>query len=149
MDSSKPGFTTNSLENNRKNNTLQIYHEKVKIIGNVVINSILLDSFTTVIVNNQPFQMSMIRNYWLNNEFQVIPVHVTFQKGASVPHLITSNLNGVNIEDYMVQNLENKKPAHFYFENITIFGDIFFNPEKQHWPNLQAISDNSVRYFGR
>lgn len=91
----------------------------------------------------------MLRNYWLKNHFQKIPVHVTFQKGASVPHLNIKSLNSIDIRDYMVQNVDNERSVHFYFENVTVFGDVFLNPEKEHCPNLKAIDSGSIKYSGR
>lgn len=146
IDSSKPAFTSNLSQ---EKDTVQIYHKKVKITGNVVVYDISFDALTEVIVNGEPFQMSTLQNYWLKNEFQKIPVHITFQNGASVPHLMVSNLNGVDIVDYLIQNVNNAKPASFHFENVTVFGNVFLEPGKIHNPNLKAIEANSVKYSGR
>lgn len=146
IDSSKPAFASIQDKNH---SVLQIYHEKVKIIGNVVLSNAFLDPFTKVTVNGNLFQISMLENYWLKNDFQIIPVHVTFQKGLSIPQLLTSKLNGIDVRNYMVQNVENKNAGNFYFENITILGDVFLNPQKPHWPDFRAIDNGSVKYCGR
>lgn len=144
INSSKPVFSSNLTEN-----ILQIYHEKVKITGNVVVNNIFLDSIAKLTVNGRPFQTSMLQNYWLKNDFQIIPVHTTFPNGASIPHLVTKSLNGINISDYMVQNVDNDKSGRFYFENVTVLGDVHLDQKKQHQPDLKAIDADSVKYFGR
>lgn len=144
INSSKPVFSSNPTEH-----SLQIYHEKVKITGNVVVNDISLDAFAKLTVNGRPFQTNMLQSYWLKNDFQIIPVHTTFQNGASVPHLVTKSLNGINIDDYMIQNVNNAKLANFYFENVTVFGNVHLDQKKQHKPDLKAIDTKSVKYFGR
>lgn len=121
----------------------------MKIIGNVVLETMSLEPLAKVIVNGHPFEISMLSNYWLINHFQIIPVHVTFQKGASIQHLIVRSLNNVDKGDYLLQNVDNEKAAHFYFENITIFGDVFLNPRSQHWPDLKKIESESIKYSGR
>lgn len=149
IDTSKRGFASNATETIHKNSTLQIYHKKVKIVGNVEVNSAFFDAHAKVTVNGQPFQNSIIRNYWWKNHFQVIPVHVTFAKNVSVQHLLTGALNGIDINDYMMQNRANVKSGDYHFENITVFGDVFLNENKKHWPDFKAIDSGSVKYSGR
>lgn len=146
LNSSKFGFTPNTVT---AKNTLQIYHGKVEIRGNVVVDSISFDSLAKVIINGQRFQTSELRNYWLKNDFQVIPVHPTFQNGASIRYLVTGSLNGINISDYVIQNINNVKPANFYFENVTVLGSVLLDHRKQHKPDLKAIDAGSVKYSGR
>lgn len=148
INTSNPGFPSNFSLTPEKE-VLQIYHEKVKITGNVSVNKIFFDNLAKVTVNGKSFQIPDLQNYWLKNEIQVIPVHVTFQNGASVPHLVTSSLNGVNLDDYMVQGVDNAKPAQFFFENITVFGNVILNETGEHKPDLKAIDAGSVKNSGR
>lgn len=143
VNTSKPGFT----ENNSK--SLQVYHEKVKITGNVQIHSLFLSQLAEVIVNDRPFKTSMLSDYWLKNHHQTIPVHVTFEKGVSVPQLNVRSLNNIDVKDYLVQNVDNEKAAEFFFENLTVFGDVFLNPWSRHWPDLKEIDREAVRRSGR
>lgn len=147
IDSSKANI--NSSDVPKEEDVLQVYHKKVRITGNVVVDGVFLENQTKVMVGNRSFQVSDVKNYWLKNEFQVIPVHVTFQHGASVPHLVTTKINNVDIKKFMVQNVDNVTPGSFHFQDLTVSGDVFLNQNLRHLPDLRNLDRTSVKYSGR
>lgn len=76
-------------------------------------------------------------------------MHVTFENGLSVPHLITKSINTIPLNKFVYIGGRNENPAEFYFENITILGNVYLNNNAKNVPNFEEIDTKAVKYSGK
>lgn len=139
----------NNIVQNKRHEMQQIY-KKVKIIGNVSIDNLIFQSNSTLHVNGNEFNMAsdIKTKYWLKRTPQEIAEPVTIQK-LVVPDLKTKFLNGFDLSEYMLNDLGDKPPTRFAFDNLTVLGNIITDSDEEHSPNLTKINVNAVKLTGR
>ncbi|KAK9758900.1 hypothetical protein QE152_g562 [Popillia japonica] len=138
----------NNIVQNKRHEMQQIY-KKVKIIGNVSIDNLIFQSNSTLHVNGNEFNMAsdIKTKYWLKRTPQEIAEPVTIQK-LVVPDLKTKFLNGFDLSEYMLNDLGDKPPTRFAFDNLTVLGNIITDSDEEHSPNLTKINVNAVKLTG-
>lgn len=135
--------------NKHENSFLQLYHKKVKILGNVRIQNVDVLDTAKLLSNGTEFNSETLNNYWLKRTHQVIPNHVEALEGITTPHLTTQFLNNVKLSRYLLNNLEDKPPIKMYFENATILGNVYLNKSETHVPDLETLIEEAVKLNGR
>lgn len=126
---------------------LQIYTGNVKIKGNLFLKHFNLGKSAKINISESEFNPDFDR-FWRKSTQQEIPNHFQAQNGVSTSHVTTVFVNNVEVNDYMLNSTQQKKPTKFYFENVTIKGNVLLNPEEEHSPDLQRIQKESVRING-
>ncbi|GJQ67446.1 hypothetical protein Trydic_g5112 [Trypoxylus dichotomus] len=143
-----PNSARNNVFNGRKYEMQQIY-KRVKIIGDVKVENLIFLPNTSLILNGKSFSITEIPNkYWLRNTPQSIPVPVEVLGGITAPSIITPLLNGIEISEYMINDLGDKLPSNYLFHNLTVIGDVIINRYLQHFPNLTKLNETSVKLTG-
>lgn len=129
-------------------NTLQIY-DKVKIVGNLNLKNFKSFTNANITVNGKLFNKKIMKGYWLKKKQQVIPDPIEALAGISVPHLITKNLNNIPINEYMLNDNQDKIPSNFYFEDVHIRGNLNITKGQILHPDLEVLNQVAVRLNGR
>ncbi|KAB0792964.1 hypothetical protein PPYR_12584 [Photinus pyralis] len=132
----------------RESDLLLKHRQPVKIKGNLHVPNLSIFPKTEVFVNFQQFKEDILNSYWSKTKFQVIPTFVEAQQGITVPDLTTNELNNIHVSSYLTNDLEDKLPINWVFENITVLGNIRTNPSTKHTPNLQQLQRDAVKMNG-
>lgn len=139
--------STDSLTNN-KPETIQIYN-KVKINGDLILKDLNQHPNVTIIINNNAFSVDSLNQYWTKRTQQIIPSRVEATSGITIPHLLTVGINGVSLDQYMLNNDQDKLNRNFYFENVHIIGNLTMNDYEILKPDLRKLNIEAVRLNGR
>lgn len=148
VDRRKLKFNGTRLVGSNVSDLLQIYSNKVKIMGNLKVKNIQLLEGTKLIVSGQESILNFPQKYWLKNTYQIIPVHFEVAKGVTSPHLDTIYLNDREISKY-VTNDDSKFIGNFYFSNLHVDGNITLNTNGNYYPNLRKLESEAVKLNGR
>ncbi|RZC34014.1 uncharacterized protein BDFB_000847 [Asbolus verrucosus] len=126
---------------------LQRYNGKVTIKGNLILKNLNLGKSAKIVVSDEDFNPK-IDQFWTKTTQQVIPTHFEAQNGVSAPHIFTRFVNGINVDDYMLNSTHSQKFTKFYFEDVTVRGNVVLDPNEQHSPNLKRVQEESVKING-
>jgi hypothetical protein len=140
-------FNNTHIVGTNESDFLQRYNGKIKIRGNLFLKNFDLGKSAKIEVSGTEFDTRLDR-FWTKSTHQAIPTHFEAQNGASTPHLFTTLMNGVSVDDYMSNSTQQTKPAKFYFESVVVKGNVKLNPSKQHLPDLRRIQKDSVKVNG-
>ncbi|KAL1493109.1 hypothetical protein ABEB36_011235 [Hypothenemus hampei] len=129
---------------------MQIYTGKVIIYGDLYVDNFTTATNATLVSNTTKFSMDYLNQFWKKSKNQTIPGNLQALKGITVSHLKTKNINDVPIERFSKNNASTIKGT-FYFENVTVTGNITlnnltndsFNPEKL---ALESVFKNGNSY---
>ncbi|XP_044256902.1 uncharacterized protein LOC123006464 [Tribolium madens] len=121
----------------------QRYDGRVKIQGNLYLRNFELGNSAKILISGEEFEPEMGR-FWSKSGQQEIPTHFEAQNGISTPHLTTIFVNNVHVGDYMLNSTQQKKKTKFYFDNVTIRGNVLLNPDEEHSPDLRRIQEEAV-----
>ncbi|EFA11168.2 hypothetical protein TcasGA2_TC004775 [Tribolium castaneum] len=125
----------------------QRYDGRVKIAGNLYLRDLELGKSAKMRLSGAEFEPEMGR-FWSKSGQQEIPTHFEALNGVSTPHVTTIFVNNVHVGDYMLNSTQQKRKTKFYFDNVTIGGNVLLNPDEEHSPDLRRIQEESVRING-
>lgn len=127
---------------------LQFYNDEVYIKGDLHLKNVKLWDEAKLLLENKLVDRNY-QKYWSKKKNQVIDVHVEATEGVTTKTLQTRQINDIEVNKILLNIDGDHEATNFYFENVTIAGDVYIDEENAvHTPDFNKIDTQGVKTNG-